>query len=104
MNKKRVESLIMLCNLYYENMRDGTVDETQKKYIALEVIDAFNSGELQKMLQDHKDNEPNEYGFMDNQGDLKLIKFTPEQLRFGELRAHIKYMQEEGYHFMGMSS
>ncbi|KAA9007341.1 hypothetical protein F4V43_02320 [Paenibacillus spiritus] len=104
MKKARVESLIRLCNMYYNNRDNGTFDEAQKKYMALEVIDAFNSGELQKMLEDIKDKEPSEYGFMDNQGDLKLAKFTPEQIRYGELRAHIEYMKEEGYHFMGMSS
>jgi hypothetical protein len=57
MKRKRIESLLFLCKMYFENNRDGTVDESQKKYMALEVLDAFNSGELQLMLEELKKNE-----------------------------------------------
>jgi hypothetical protein len=68
--------------------------------MALEVIDTFNSGELQNMLAEIKDKEPQEYGFMNHRCDLKLEKFTPIQVRYGELREYIAQMKEEGYYFM----
>lgn len=43
-----------------------------------------------------------EYGFMNEKGDLETVKFTLEQRNRGELRAHIEYMKEEGYTYMGV--
>lgn len=41
------------------------------------------------------------FGFMNEKGDLEMITFTEEQIKRGELRAHISYMKEEGFTFMG---
>jgi hypothetical protein len=46
MTEERIKSLMSLCEKYM----NGGHDEAYKKYIALEVLDAYKSGELQKLL------------------------------------------------------
>lgn len=41
------------------------------------------------------------FDFMANDGELVIVQFTNEQIEKGDLRAHIEYMKEEGYTFMG---
>jgi len=47
LTKERIESLIALCSKYMRN----EYPDAMKKYIALEVLDTFKSGELHKLLE-----------------------------------------------------
>jgi hypothetical protein len=55
----------------------------------------------EKMEQWEVTEDMKTYGFMHNNGDLEMAHFTDEQIRLGELRAHIDYMASEGFTFMG---
>lgn len=41
------------------------------------------------------------FGFMNKRGELKTITLSNEDIKRGELRAHIAFMMEEGFTIIG---
>lgn len=115
MTELRMTSLLLLCQLYYRDYEKALTedpvgtsavedwDSERKKYIALEVLDAYKSGELQAAIEEsviRSTPQTRSFVFMDDNGNTEKLLMSANEIVNGRWAASKAELESRGYSFI----